>query len=363
MILIFGIGTTLIYNEIQQLHQPRISMPFAYTAWNTHQANCILPPQHKLLFSCMSPTTNFFIFSRTIQTQSHIDSNNNANVLPSKPIPASGNCGLTMNGFSLLDITMHQITVFETSYNNVVPFLKNGIKDSFLNPKLITNTQLSGNYLYDLLVNLLFFSGFFITLFIMKGKPVFNLFLNLIIMYLIKNYFSIHILSNKLFIDSMTGTSLKNTTLTNPPAASKFYLKYDQYANTSDIWHLSELETLKTLSIFGTLALVFSIFLYLNFKIYVKNCKNQHVKGKRKSKDKKNNMVISLLLITLFKFVIMVFIISASYNKIKSDCHPQKTFKHDYFLSLEYFIDMYQHMDAKANNLHYLLACHVSDEA
>ena len=151
----------------------------------------------------------------------------------------------------------------------------------------------------------------------------------------------------------MAGTSLKNTTLPNPPAASKLYLNYNQNANTSDVWHLTELKTLKTLSIFGTLTLVFSILLYLNFKIYVKKCKNKLVKGKKKSKDKKNNVAISLLLITIFKFIIMGFVISSSYNKIKSDCHPQKTFKHDYFLSLEYFIDMYQHMDAKANNLHY----------
>ena len=126
----------------------------------------------------------------------------------------------------------------------------------------------------------------------MKGKPVFNLFLYLILIYLIKNYFSIHIFSNKLFIDSIPGTSLKNTTLPSPPAASKLYLNYNQNENTSDIWHLTELETLRTLSIFGTLTFVFSIFLYLNFKIYVNKCKNNLAKGKRKSKDKKKNMVI-----------------------------------------------------------------------
>jgi len=345
MFLLFGIGTTIIcsseshrHSQVTPTNMPPLNI-FAYRS----QIKPALPHIESNNIVDNVPISNL---PRTIQTQSHIGSNNYMNAISSKPLPASGIYGLTMNGSALPVLAIHQIPVFEILYNNIASIAPIGIidsffyplthgisQDSFLIPKLITNSQLSANYLYDVLVNLLLFpgfllfSGFFTTFFIMKGKPVFNLFLYLILIYLIKNYFSIHIFSNKLFIDSIPGTSLKNTTLPNPPAASKLYLNYNQNENTSDIWHLTELETLRTLSIFGTLTFVFSIFLYLNFKIYVNKCKNNLAKGKRKSKDKKKNMVISLLLITIFKFIIMVFVISASYNKINSDGHPQKNFK------------------------------------
>ena len=71
---------------------------------------------------------------RTIQTQSHIGSNNYMNAISSKPLPASGIYGLTMNGSALPVLAMHQIPVFEMSYNNIVSIAPIGIIDSFLSP-------------------------------------------------------------------------------------------------------------------------------------------------------------------------------------------------------------------------------------
>jgi hypothetical protein len=103
IILLFGIGTAFICNENRQLHQPPITTPLGHATRNIHQAKFILlPSQQKTFFSGMPPSTIFGHFPQTIQTQTDIGSDNNANVLSTKPLPASQTDGLTMNGMAPL---------------------------------------------------------------------------------------------------------------------------------------------------------------------------------------------------------------------------------------------------------------------
>ena len=205
-----------------------------------------------------------------------------------------------------LGFCIHTINLFKTN----LPIAPIGILDSLfhlldhstsqvnrLNPKLITNTQLAGKHLYDLLVNLVFIFGFFITFLTMKGKPVFkpvfNIFYFLTIIYLINTFLNVHIFSDNLSIDSIySNSNISMTGITLYPTspfrstAHKVCLVFNQNTNTNDLWNLTEFETLKIiynmgmfilqqpqlLSILcsmGLFVLLFSIFLYLNYKLYL----------------------------------------------------------------------------------------------
>ena len=127
---------------------------------------------------------------------------------------------------------------------------------------------------------------------------------------------------------------------------SVLYLKCSQDVNLIEIWHISEFHILKILCSLGFFTLLFSLFLFSNSKLYISKCKNR---GKR---AKKNNIFFSLLLVTIFKLIAIFIIILASYNKIKLASKPHKTINKDYFLSPEYFTDVYEKMDHQTSGLH-----------
>ena len=129
------------------------------------------------------------------------------------------------------------------------------------------------------------------------------------------------------------------------PPISVLYLKFDQDINLIEIWHISEFHTLKILCGLGLFTLLFLLFLSLNSKLYVSKCEN------RRKGVKKNNIMFSLLLVTILKLISIGIIILASYNKINSTLKPHKTISRDYFLSPEYFIDVYQKMDQQTGGL------------
>ena len=80
---------------------------------------------------------------------------------------------------------------------------------------------------------------------------------------------------------SMTGIT-PHLTSSARPHISVLYLKFNKHVNLTEIWHISEFHIPKILCGLGFFTLLFSLFVYLNSKLYISKCKNR---GKRVNKN------------------------------------------------------------------------------
>ena len=96
--------------------------------------------------------------------------------------------------------------------------------------------------------------------------------------------------------------------------------------------------------------LIFAILMYVNFKIYFK--KSNKTKSRFLKKQNNKGLLMQLILLTLFKCIILAIICFSTKQKISTTHKPHKLVSKNYFLSIEYFADVYHSTELQTKSLH-----------
>ena len=95
--------------------------------------------------------------------------------------------------------------------------------------------------------------------------------------------------------------------------------------------------------------LLFSLLMFLNYKIYCKKVR----KSKRILKKQKNkSLLMQLILLTIFKCIILGLVFFSIKQKYNLAQKPIKVVGKNYFLSIEFFGDTYNSMELQTKSLH-----------
>ena len=115
-------------------------------------------------------------------------------------------------------------------------------------------------------------------------------------------------------------------------------------------WLSAKISSFELLHIIVFSVLIFSLFMYLNFKIYCINVNKSKSKFYKHTKNK--DLLMQLILLTLFKCIIIGIVLFAIKQKHAAVHSPRKLVNKDYFLSTEYFGDTYHAMELHTKSLH-----------
>ena len=153
----------------------------------------------------------------------------------------------------------------------------------------------------------------------------------------------------KFYISEMTMSGITSATpgLTNPFShilnfSTNYYIEGNNLSPTiTAFWEL-----IAFIVVFSVL--LFSFLLYFNYKLYCKTVKKSRILKKQKS----TGPIVHLFTITIFKCIILGFIILAIKQKHDKVHKPHKLVSKTYFLSVEYFRDTYESMQLQSKSFH-----------
>ena len=189
---------------------------------------------------------------------------------------------------------------------------------------------------------------------------IFKIFLTIFIYYFtIKNFNDVNLaniyklLYSKCYISNMTMTGITSATyLPFNPLFSNFNFSINSYIEGNSI----SLITLQTNSwilapfiIFAGVLLLFSLLMFLNYKIY---CKKVNKPKRILKKQKNKSLLMQLILLTIFKCIILGLVFCSIKQKFNLAQKPIKVVGKNYFLSIEYFSDTYHSTELQTKSLY-----------
>ena len=98
----------------------------------------------------------------------------------------------------------------------------------------------------------------------------------------------------------------------------------------------------------GFQCLVFSILMYINYKIYCKKV----TKSKTLKKQKQRDLLMQLISLTIFKCIIVGFIFVSIKQKYRPVQNTNKLLNKNYVLSIDHYMDTYNYTKLQTKSLH-----------
>ena len=166
------------------------------------------------------------------------------------------------------------------------------------------------------------------------------------------NFINIYSLSlSKFYISDMTMTGITSVThdlmnplLPNLNFSTNYYIEGNHFLSFSPQTHFWV--SIPLIMVFSVL--VFSILLYINYKIYCKKV----TKSKNLKKQKHRGLLMQLISLTIFKCIIVGFIFVSIKQKYRPVQNTNKLLNKNYVLSIDHYMDTYNYTKLQTKSLH-----------
>jgi len=352
MLIIFAISLTILCLENKPTRNFSFSPFVAYSNSKIHQLKC--PPSQWL------PNIKFPIY-----TAANV-SNILENMTESSKMPISSfnttskyttHFKVLSRPYSLCHFFMCPLTALLSKLNSLLFLIK---QDIYLLTLLLIVI------IYSITIRIKFGTLLIFSNISIKSSfmGIFSIILTNFIYVIIKHFYGFlyiyKLLHSKFYISNMTMAGIASVTPGHFVPLVRFNLSiiynikeghnFSMINPQSDSGLLEKLLNFELPLAMGFSILLFFLFMYINFKIYCINVKKSKTKIYKKSKNKE--LLVQLILLTIFKCIIIGLVLFAIKQKHAAVHNPRKHVNKQYFLSAEYFGDTYHAMDLYTKSLH-----------